>query len=97
MNRDALIPVHNSLVESGLKQTSLGKPAIELHWKGTHLPMKTAAEYRAMADECYKWAREAKSNEARVSLRQLAQVWLDAASKLDDLPPTRTPPASDAA
>ena len=59
--------------------------------------MKTAAEYRAMADECFKWAREAKANEARVSLQQLAQVWLDAASKLDGLPPTRIPPAPDAA
>ena len=54
------------------------------------LPMKTATEYRAMAEECYKWAREAQANEARVSLKQLAQVWLDAASKLDGLPPTRT-------
>ena len=44
--------------------------------------MKTAAEYRAL--------REAKANEVRVSLKQLAQVWLDAASKLDDRPPTGT-------
>ena len=51
--------------------------------------MKTAAEYRAMAQECFKWAREAKAKEARVSLLQLAQVWLDAASKLDGLPATR--------
>ena len=56
--------------------------------------MKTPAEYRAMAEECYKWAREAQVNEARVSLKQLAQVWLDAASKLDGLPPTRTEPIS---
>ena len=59
------------------------------------LPMKTATEYRAMAEECYKWAREAQANEARVSLKQLAQVWLDAASKLDGLPPI--PTESDAA
>ena len=59
--------------------------------------MKTAAEYRAMAEECFKWAREAKANEVRVSLRQLAQVWLDAASKLDGLPPTPTQSAPDAA
>ena len=52
--------------------------------------MKTAAEYRAMAQECFKWARETKTKEVRVSLMQLAQVWLDAASKLDGLPPTRT-------
>jgi hypothetical protein len=51
--------------------------------------MKTAAEYRTMAEECFKWAREAKAKEARDSLRELAQVWLDAAPKLDDLPETK--------
>jgi hypothetical protein len=55
--------------------------------------MKTAAEYRAMADECFKWAREAQTDEVRASYLQLAQVWL--ASKLDGLPPIRTPPAPD--
>jgi hypothetical protein len=59
--------------------------------------MKTAAEYRAMAEECFKWASEAQAEEVRVSLRQLAQVWLDAASKLDGLPPTPTRSAPDAA
>jgi hypothetical protein len=59
--------------------------------------MRTPAEYRAMAEECFKWAREAHSDEVRASLLQLAQVWLDAASKLDGLPSTRTPPAPDAA
>ena len=44
--------------------------------------MKTAAEYRAMADECLKWAREARADEVHVSLLQLAQVWLDAATNL---------------
>ena len=52
--------------------------------------MKTATEYRTMAEECFRWAREAKAKEVRVSLVQLAQVWLDAASKLDGLPATRT-------
>ena len=47
--------------------------------------MKTAAEYRTMADECFKWARETRADEVRVSLLQLAQVWLDAATKLDGL------------
>ena len=32
--------------------------------------MKTAAEYRAMADECFKWARKARADEVRVSLLQ---------------------------
>jgi hypothetical protein len=60
--------------------------------------MKTAAEYRAMAEECFKWAREAQTKENRVELRQLAQIWLDAASKLDGLPSSQpaTPDASKA-
>jgi hypothetical protein len=59
--------------------------------------MKTAAEYRAMAEECFKWAGEAQADEVRVSLLQLAQVWLDTASKLDGLPPTRAQSTPDAA
>ena len=52
--------------------------------------MKTAAEYRAMADECF--ARETQTDEVRASYRQLARIWLDTASKLDGLPPTQSPP-----
>jgi hypothetical protein len=59
--------------------------------------MKTAAEYRAMAEECFKWAREAQAEEVRESLRQLAQIWLDTASKRDSLPPTQTQSAPNAA
>ena len=59
--------------------------------------MKTAAEYRAMADECFKWARETQTDEVRASYRQLARIWLDTASKLDGLPPTQSPPAQDEA
>ena len=55
--------------------------------------MKTAAEYRAMAAECFKWARETQTDEVRASYLQLAQVWLDTASKLDGLSPTQSPPA----
>ena len=59
--------------------------------------MKTAAEYRAMADECFKWAREAQTKEVRKSYLQLAQIWLNTASKIDGLPATQTPPGSDEA
>jgi hypothetical protein len=58
--------------------------------------MKTAAEYRAMAEECFKWAREARMKETRASLRQLAQIWLDKASKLDGPTQTATPTPSKA-
>ncbi len=53
--------------------------------------MKTAAEYRAMADECFAWAREARTKEVRASYLQLAQVWLNAASEPDGSPPKPTP------
>jgi hypothetical protein len=59
--------------------------------------MKTAAEYRAMADECFKWAREAQTKEVRKSYLQLAQIWLNTASKIDGLPPTQSPLAPDEA
>jgi len=48
-----------------------------------------------MADECFKWARKARADEVRVSLLQLAQVWLDAATKLDGLFLTQTKSAPD--
>jgi hypothetical protein len=48
--------------------------------------VKTAKDYRAMAEECVKWAREARDDDVRAPLLQLGQTWLDAASKLDGLP-----------
>ncbi len=81
------LAVHNCFVESGVEQTTLVKSAANGAEKGVHLPMKTAAEYRAMAEECFKWAHKAHSGEVRMSYLHLAQVWLDAASVLDGLPP----------
>jgi hypothetical protein len=49
--------------------------------------MKTASDYRAMAEECFGWAREAHKEEVRESYIQLAQVWLNAASLIDGAPP----------
>jgi hypothetical protein len=57
--------------------------------------MKTAAEYRAMAEECFKWAGETHDNAVRNGYVKLAQVWLDAASQLDGLPAARLPPSGD--
>jgi hypothetical protein len=54
--------------------------------------MKTASEYRATAEECFRWAREANREEVRDSHIQLAQVWLNAASLIDGAPPTRIAP-----
>ena len=54
--------------------------------------MKTAAEYRAMAEECIKWAGEAYTDEVRESYLQLARIWLDTASRLNSLSATKTVP-----
>ena len=51
--------------------------------------MKTAAEYRALAEECFQWARETHDRAVRAGYLGLAQVWLDAAAKLDGLPAKR--------
>ena len=54
--------------------------------------MKTASEYRAMAEECFRWAHEANREEVRESYMQLAQVWLNAAYLVDGAPPIRIAP-----
>jgi hypothetical protein len=50
--------------------------------------MKTAAEYRAMAEECIKWAGEAYTDEVRESYLQLARIWLDTASRMNGMAAT---------
>jgi hypothetical protein len=57
--------------------------------------VKTAAEYRAMAEECFTWARETVDEDVRAGYLGLARVWLDAAAKLDGLPATRMVSATD--
>jgi hypothetical protein len=52
--------------------------------------MKTAAEYRAMAEECIKWAGEAYTEEVRESYLQLARIWLNTASRLNGMAATDT-------
>jgi hypothetical protein len=54
--------------------------------------MKTATEYRAMAEECFQWASETHDRDVRASYLGLAQIWLDAAAELDGLPATRIAP-----
>jgi len=61
-------------------------------WGLGAISMKTAAEYRAMAEECFKWARETHDNAVRKGYLKLAQVWLDAASQRDGLPAIRIAP-----
>lgn len=41
--------------------------------------MATSKEYRQYADECFGWAKSAKSDSAREIFLQMAETWLEAA------------------
>ena len=45
--------------------------------------MKTAAHYRALAEDCIKWAGEAYTAEVSETYLALARIWLDSASRLN--------------
>jgi hypothetical protein len=45
--------------------------------------MKTAAEYRAMAEECFKWASQASDESVREQYASLGGVWLDCAARAE--------------
>jgi hypothetical protein len=51
--------------------------------------MHTAAEYREMAEECFEWASAAPTDEIRATYISIAQIWLQAASRLDGGLPIR--------
>jgi hypothetical protein len=43
--------------------------------------MPTANEYLKMAEECYRLAREAKTETDRLACLELARTWIEAASQ----------------
>jgi hypothetical protein len=47
--------------------------------------MKSAAEYRAYAEQCIESAKTAHSQEARDALLEMARVWIDAAHQTEGL------------
>ncbi len=51
--------------------------------------MHTAADYREMAEECFEWAASALTDEIRATYINIAQMWLEAAARLDGGLPVR--------
>jgi hypothetical protein len=43
--------------------------------------MATADEYRQFAEECLRWARDAKPDEERKAFLDMARAWTQAAAK----------------
>jgi hypothetical protein len=46
--------------------------------------MTTTAEYRAMAEECFQWAREVTTQKPRSAYLEIAKIWLAAADARQD-------------
>jgi hypothetical protein len=57
----------------------------------------TPKDYRAMADQCFQWVHEAKTEDERRAYLKLARAWLEAAIGQDDpapdMPPTSRLPS----
>ena len=51
--------------------------------------MKSAAEYRAYAEQCIESVKTAHSQEARDALLEMARVWIDAAHQSEGLRATQ--------
>lgn len=45
--------------------------------------MSTAREYREYADECFGWAKTAKSDQEREIFLEMARTWLEAATQAE--------------
>ena len=53
--------------------------------------MSTPGDYRAMAEECFRWAQHAQTEDKRQADLDVARTWLEAASGKDCSPPAQTP------
>ena len=53
--------------------------------------MSTPDDYRVMAEECFRWARQAQTEDKRQAYLDVARTWLEVASGLDCGLPAQTP------
>ena len=53
--------------------------------------MSTPRDYRALAEECFRWAQHAQTEDKRQAYLDVARTWLEAASGQDCSPPAQTP------
>jgi hypothetical protein len=45
--------------------------------------MGSATEYRHFAEECFRWARDAKTDEEQKTFLDMARTWTQAAAQRD--------------
>ncbi len=53
--------------------------------------MHTAVQFRQMAEECFRRATKASTDDDRITYLGIAQMWLQAAARLDAGLPVRAP------
>jgi hypothetical protein len=54
--------------------------------------MRNFEDYRELAEKCFEWAREAKTDGDRALFLDMARSFLEAAAQRDGQPPVRSPP-----
>ncbi len=54
--------------------------------------MATAAHYRELAEECFKWAHEACDVGVRQHYAKLCEIWLECAAQAERRSVATTPP-----
>jgi flagellin-specific chaperone FliS len=54
-----------------------------------HLQMRTPDQYREFAAECYRLASEAKTEEQRKILEEMARAWREVAEEVETKPHAR--------
>ena len=54
--------------------------------------MSTPGDYRAMAEECFRWAQHAQTEDKRQAYLDVARTWLEAPVKIV-VPPLRRQPS----
>ncbi len=93
----ALIEKHCRRIAAPLLACRLTRPTNDRHHNCARTrpdhPMQKPDEYRAMADQCLRWAREAPDADAREACLILARIWLKAATQ-EETSPIRLPTAS---
>ena len=53
--------------------------------------MSTPRDYRALAEECFRWAQHAQTEDKRQAYLDVARTWLEAASGQDCSRHAQTP------
>ena len=60
--------------------------------KEAWLKLAADTECRALADECFQWARDATTESVRLIYLDIAKGWLELAARQDGGSPTSQPP-----